>query len=83
MREVREEARVWARIKSELNDASFKADGETVRIQFYLMEVVAEERPRDYKREHAWLPFDNAVGRASHEESRELLNRAEQERTIH
>jgi 8-oxo-dGTP pyrophosphatase MutT (NUDIX family) len=81
VREVREETGVWARVISELDDVSYAVNGDPVKVQFYLMEAVEEGQPCDHGREHAWLPFEKALDRASHEESRELLRLAEQRRT--
>jgi hypothetical protein len=72
---------VWARIKRELNGVSFSVNGEPVKIQFYLMEALEEGKPSDHMREHAWLPLDEAVRRASHKESKELLGLADENRT--
>jgi 8-oxo-dGTP pyrophosphatase MutT (NUDIX family) len=80
VREVREETGVWARIKSELSGVSFSVNGEPVKVQFYLMEALEEGNPSDHMREHTWLPLDEAVRRASHKESQELLRLAGQKR---
>jgi len=79
VREVREETGVEARIKSELSKVSFFVEGEAICVQFYLMEAVEEAKPID-EREHEWLPPDEAVRRASHKETQDLLRLAEQKR---
>lgn len=80
VREVREEAGVWARVVGELKPVSFVVNGATVEIQFYLMEELAEGKPSE-TRKHTWLPLDKALGRATHSESKDLLGLAEQQRT--
>lgn len=80
VREVREETGVWARLQGQLKEVSFSVAGKLVEVRFYRMEAVEEGKPSDKKRERAWLPLDQAVARATHKESRELLRLAEQER---
>jgi hypothetical protein len=53
---------------------------EPITVRFYVMETVEEGQPSDQGRRHSWLPLDQAMDRASHEESRTLLRLAEQER---
>ena len=77
VREVHEETGVLARVISELHVSTFTANG-LVKVQFYLMEKVKEGKPQDRGRDHVWLPFDKALGQASHEESRALLTMAEE-----
>lgn len=77
VREVREETGVWARVTGEVKEVvAYVAKGEPVRVQFYVMEALKEEKPRD-RRGHDWLPLDRAVERAKHAESKMLLRRAE------
>ncbi len=80
VREVREETGVWARIHGGLRDVSYSVDGKPVKVQFYLMEAVQEGKPSD-RRTHAWLPLDEALRRATHDETRDLVRLAEQKRT--
>jgi ADP-ribose pyrophosphatase YjhB (NUDIX family) len=80
VREVHEETGVWARIKTELNKVSFTVNGEAVKVQFYLMEAVQEGKSSD-RRSHIWLPLDEAVHRATHDETIDLMRLAEQKRT--
>lgn len=78
VREVREETGVWARIIGDLQDASYKTNGQPVQVRFYLMEAMKAGAPSDRGREHAWLPLDAALDRATHRESQELLRMAGQ-----
>jgi ADP-ribose pyrophosphatase YjhB (NUDIX family) len=80
VREVREETGVWAGIKGTLGESSFTVDGEPVRVQFYLMEALKEEKPIDRHRDHAWLVLDDAVQRARWKSHRELLKQADKTR---
>lgn len=79
VREVREEAGVWARVEGELKPVSFVVSGATVEVQFYLMEELAEGKASE-TRKHTWLPLDKALGQATHTESKDLLRLAEQKR---
>ena len=76
VREVREETGVWARISKDLKSISLTVSGEPVKVQFYLMEALEEEKAADRERERAWLPLDGALCRAMHNETRDLLNLA-------
>ena len=81
VREVREETGVWARIVSDLHDVSYRANGQPVRLRFYLMEATSEGKPSDEHRLHAWHAFDDALTNATHAETRELLKLAARHRT--
>jgi hypothetical protein len=63
-----------------LGESSFTVDGEPVRVQFYLMEALKEEKPIDRHRDHAWLVLDDAVQRARWKSHRELLTQADKTR---
>jgi ADP-ribose pyrophosphatase YjhB (NUDIX family) len=81
VREVREETGVWARITSELKGVvAYAVNGEPIRVQFYVMEALKEERSID-NRGHEWRPLDEAVERAKHDEHKMLLRRAAQKPT--
>jgi 8-oxo-dGTP pyrophosphatase MutT (NUDIX family) len=80
VREVREETGVWARVRGELRVVSFSVNGLPVKVQFYLMEALKEEKPSDPGREHQWLSLGRALGRATHLQSKVLLGLAEQKR---
>ena len=77
VREVREETGVWARVNGELKDVFFSLNGEQVKIRFFLMEALEEGKPIERSRENSWLPLDEALSRASHKESQEVLRLAE------
>jgi ADP-ribose pyrophosphatase YjhB (NUDIX family) len=79
VREVREETGVWARVKADLREVFFTVGEKPVTVQFYLMEVVQEGKPSE-RRTHVWLPLDEALGRATHVDTRDLIDLAEQKR---
>ena len=81
VREVREETGVWARIVSDLRDASWSEDGTVVTMRFFLMQAVGHGLRQDKDRQHEWLPLQDAIARASHIETRELLQAADQRRS--
>ena len=81
VREVREEAGVWARIVRALGDTSYTLDGAGVSVRFFLMQAVGRGLREDPRRQRAWLPLKRAVARANHIETAELLRAAEQRRT--
>lgn len=80
VREVLEETGVWARIDQNLGDISYSVDGVAVTVHYYLMQAAGSGLRKDVSREHVWLPLPQAIARASHVETRELLQTAEQRR---
>lgn len=79
VREVREETGVWARVTRELDTIKYVVEDEPVRVQFYLMEALEEGRSGD-GRECLWLPMEEALRRATYDETRSLLTMAEKKR---
>ncbi|HET7787625.1 MAG TPA: NUDIX domain-containing protein [Myxococcales bacterium] len=73
VREVLEETGVWARITGELSDVSYIVDGANVTVRYFLMEALASTRPADAGRERVWLPVADAIARATHPETQDLL----------
>jgi 8-oxo-dGTP pyrophosphatase MutT (NUDIX family) len=81
VREVHEETGVWARIVHDLGDVSYTVEGGTVvTVRFFLMQAVGHGLRQDTRRQHAWLPLPQSIAQASHNETRELLQTAEQRR---
>jgi 8-oxo-dGTP pyrophosphatase MutT (NUDIX family) len=80
VREVLEETGVWARVVSELRDLAWTADGTVVTTRLFLMQSVGRGLPKDNNRRHEWLALPDAIARASHIETRELLQAADQRR---
>ncbi len=80
IREVREETGVWARIVGELETVEYPLKNETVRVRFYLMQALDEGKPEDRLRERKSCLLDEALERASHPETRKLLELANNRR---
>lgn len=76
VREVHEETGVWARIVSDLRDVSWSADGAVVTTRFHLMQAIGRGLRPEMDRHHEWLTLQEAIEKASHIESRELLGKA-------
>lgn len=79
VREVQEETGVWAEIVKKVNDmgiTEFTADGKKVCVQFYIMKAKAEDWSEDSWREHDWLPLEKAKEKATHDETKHLLEEA-------
>ncbi|MBI4519153.1 MAG: NUDIX domain-containing protein [Deltaproteobacteria bacterium] len=76
VREVHEEAGVWARIVCQLRDVSYSVNGAIVTVRFFLMQAVGRGLRKEKTRQHLWLPPEEAVAKASHVETRELLQEA-------
>lgn len=75
VREVLEEAGIWARVERYLNTAAFRTGAETIEVRFYLMQAAGNGPPGE-RREASWFPFDEAMRRATHPETRTLLQAA-------
>lgn len=73
VREVFEETGVWARIVHDMGAATWLVDGAVVKTHFYLMQAVGRGLRKDKDRGHVWLPLQQAIAKASHIETRELL----------
>ncbi|HEX6069396.1 MAG TPA: NUDIX domain-containing protein [Longimicrobiaceae bacterium] len=81
VREVREEAGVWARVVGRLDDVQLLVGGRDLMVRFYLMEALEEtEGPPPEGRRQRWLPLAEAVAVATHVETRDLLGMAERMR---
>ncbi len=72
VREVFEEAGVTARVVEFLTTARQVVRGKPQRIEFFLMERMAEEPAREGRR-LAWLPPGEAVDRVTFAETRDVL----------
>jgi ADP-ribose pyrophosphatase YjhB (NUDIX family) len=80
VREVHEETGVWARIVDDLGTATWSADGSAITTRFFLMKAMGRGHRQDKDRQNAWLALQEAIAKASHIETRELLQVAEQRR---
>jgi ADP-ribose pyrophosphatase YjhB (NUDIX family) len=77
VREVHEETGQWGRIIDDLGDVSYTLNGRVVTVRFYLMQFMGRGLPVDRDRRHLWLPLKEAVAKASHKETRELIQATE------
>ncbi len=85
VREVLEETGVWARQEPRLRDdklydVSFQVNEKVIKVRFYLMRSVGRGLQKDANRRHKWLSVQDATKRATHAETRELLQAAERKR---
>jgi hypothetical protein len=71
---------VWARNVHDVHDVSYSVNGTVVTVHFFLMEAVGRGLRKDKDRQHVWLTLAEAVARASHIETRELLQAADVQR---
>ncbi len=79
VREVREESGVWSGIEDQLGESTFTRNDEQIKIQFYLMKFIKQEKPIERSRQHVWLTWDESIRRNNViEKHRELLNMAEE-----
>jgi len=78
VREVYEETGVWATIVCDLAEVEYEVNGSTVRAKFYLMRKLEERSPREFLRKKCWLPYEEAKQKATHPESKGLLDKAEE-----
>jgi ADP-ribose pyrophosphatase YjhB (NUDIX family) len=79
LREVREEAGVWAQLICLVDRVAFRAKGEDVDVKFYLMESLYETAA-DEGRAIEWLPLEEALEQLTHSESKYILRAAERRR---
>ncbi len=77
VREVHEETGIWASILQDMGDVSYAVNGAAITVRFLLMQALGRGRRKDVFRRHDWLPLQEAVSKASHIETRELLRRAD------
>ncbi|WP_300452428.1 NUDIX domain-containing protein [Accumulibacter sp.] len=82
VREVYEETGAWARIVGDLSDATWSVDGSAVTTRFFLMRAIGRGLRQEKDRRHEWLTLPEAIAKASHIETRELLQTAERRRAL-
>lgn len=80
VREVHEETGVWARIEGDLGDMSYTVNGQSITVRCYLMKAAGRGLRKDKNRQHVWLSLPEAITQASHLETRDRLQAAEQRR---
>jgi ADP-ribose pyrophosphatase YjhB (NUDIX family) len=59
VREVREEANIWAKVKGEIDKLPFTFNGTKINVQVYLMEFLEEGKDKT-KRKKIWLTLEEA-----------------------
>jgi len=76
VREVREETGCWALVEGWIEDVHFPSGDETVNARFFRMKLLDQDKkwPPE-NRKHEWLPLAEALSRASHPETKQLLER--------
>jgi 8-oxo-dGTP pyrophosphatase MutT (NUDIX family) len=77
VREVREEAGVVAEILAALGTSAYRKGSEQVRAQFYLMHARGTAATTE-QRIVRWIPYGEALGLLSFDDTRRLLREAEQ-----
>jgi len=80
VREVHEETGVWASILGDLGAVIWSVDGSAVTTRFFLMRAIGRGLRQDKDRRHAWFTLQEAIAKANHIETHELLQAAEQRR---
>ncbi len=79
--EEREATIARRRLAADLGTVSYVVNGTAVTAKYYLMEAIGAGRRQDKRRRHVWLPLTPALARASHVQTRGLLQIAEQRRS--
>lgn len=78
VREVREETGCWASMEGWIEDVRFTSGNETVNARFFRMKLLVDQGEKwpPENRKHEWLFIADAMSRASHPETRQLLEKA-------
>lgn len=78
VREVREETGCWARVEAWIGDVRFPSGDETVKARFFRMKLLVDQDDKwpPENRKHEWLPLADAQTKASHPETRQLMEKA-------
>lgn len=80
IREVHEETGVWARIARPLKVNEYTVLNESVKVQFYLMDAVDEDKAEDPERKTEWLCLEEALERTKPiEQTYELFRQLQRE----
>jgi 8-oxo-dGTP pyrophosphatase MutT (NUDIX family)/uncharacterized membrane protein len=77
VREVWEETGCWARVEQWIEDVHFSSGDETVNARFFRMKLLVDQDKKwpPENRKHEWLSLAEALARASHPETRQLLEK--------
>jgi 8-oxo-dGTP pyrophosphatase MutT (NUDIX family) len=89
IREVLEETGVWARVEpklddgklsdKKLDDVSYPVNNDVIKVRFYLMQAIGRGLRED-DRQPVWLSVKDAINKATHPETKKLLETAERKR---
>ena len=80
-REVLEETGVKARMIAPLGMVEFETRGNTVRVEYFLMKLIVRGAAME-ERETLWASYEKALTLLTHEQNREILRSAEQQRRL-
>lgn len=80
VREVLEEAGVWARVTAPLGTVRYAVDGEPIAVAFFLMAHAADGTAEEM-RGATWLPLEAALASSLHDEAKEMLQTADSAHT--
>ena len=77
VREVWEETGCWARVEEWIEDVRFASPDETVKARFFRMKLLVDQDKAwpPENRKHEWLLLAKGLSRASHPETRQLLEK--------
>jgi 8-oxo-dGTP pyrophosphatase MutT (NUDIX family) len=79
VREVLEEAGIWAAVRGPLSSVGYATQTEEVRMAVFLMEFAASGVALDLHRATVWLTPDQARRRATHAQTQRLFDEAAQQ----
>lgn len=75
VRELREEAGVEGRVLAPAGTLRFEVGGRLLRVDYFVVEALAEGPSEEEERETRWCTPDEAEARLSFEDARDLLRR--------
>ena len=76
LREAREEAGAVGRIIAPAGKIEYRLLGDTIQVQYFLVELEQEEAPTEAGRSRLWCRLEEALERLTFEDTRELLRDA-------
>jgi 8-oxo-dGTP pyrophosphatase MutT (NUDIX family) len=76
LREAREEAGVIGKIIAPAGTTEYQLLGDTIHVQYFLIELEREEDPAEAGRSRLWCRLEEALERLTFEDTRELLRDA-------
>jgi 8-oxo-dGTP pyrophosphatase MutT (NUDIX family) len=76
LREAREEAGVVGRVIAPAGTIEYQLLGDTIHVQYFLVELEHEEGPAEPGRSRLWCRLEEALQRLTFEDTRKLLREA-------